>query len=328
MIDDAVELDSPPLTGGLADALRPGWLELRARATEWCRCWLGPTSPDRVARLAMLYACQNRMIFPGRRTHGQPVAEFDAPRDAERLTLWTGPRGRVRGRKRRVAALFGRALGPDGRTLRPEESCRRPTVLFLYGNDMYLAATQHIFHRIRALGANALVPEYEGYGLSEGSPSEAGCYRTADAAWRHLQQRTDIDRSRIVAAGVSLGGAVAVDLAARTPLAGLITLVTFTSMPDMARHLFPDVPIWRHIRHPFHSERKIARVTCPMLIGHSTGDRLVPYEMADRLADAAAGPVRRLKIDGAGHKATEMLEVGGDRIFAAVGEFLRDVERC
>jgi hypothetical protein len=166
------------------------------------------------------------------------------------------------------------------------------------------------------------VPDYLGFGLSEGSASEQACYATADAAYEHLLFRDDIDPSLIVAGGVSLGGAVAVELAARRPLAGAMALVTFTSIPDMARHLYPDVPIWRFIRHKFDSAAKIGAVTCPTLVGHSTGDKLVPSWMADRLARRCGGPVTRLVIHGADHGAAEMLEVAGDALFAGMREFL------
>jgi pimeloyl-ACP methyl ester carboxylesterase len=191
---------------------------------------------------------------------------------------------------------------------------------------MCLARTVGIFQRLRKIGANVLVPEYAGFGLSDGEACEAGCYATADAAWRHLRSRVDIDPSRIVTAGVSLGGAVAVDLAAREPaVAGLIALVTFTSIPDMARHLHPEVPIWRFIRHRFDSLRKMPSVACPLLIGHSTGDSLMPHWMADRLASAAAGPVTRFVIEGADHRTAEMLEVAGDVIFTSAQRFLESI---
>ena len=76
------------------------------------------------------------------------------------------------------------------------------------------------------------------------------------------------------------------------------------------------------IRHRFESERKMSRVTCPALLAHSTGDELLPYAMCDRLAAACQGPVTRLRIDGAGHRTSEILAAGEHLIRRAVGEFL------
>ena len=235
------------------------------------------------------------------------------PAGAERLSLTTS-------RGERIAGVFAPAQTADGAPHPHAASC--PTMLFFYGNDMFLAETLHIVERMRRTGTNVLAPEYVGFGLSEGRPSESACYDTADAVWRHLRSRRDVDQAKIVASGASLGGAVAIDLAARQNVAGLITLVTFTSIPDVARHTHPHVPIWWFIRHRFESVRKMPRVLCPTLIAHSTGDRLIPYEMSDRLAAAAGGPVERLVIEGANHKSTEMLEVGGELIFRALRDFL------
>lgn len=269
--------------------------------------------PRRARELAHLCTAQGRLIFPGQWTQGHAKAQFRTPDHAERLTL-TGSRGD------RIHALFAKALSPDGS---PHPlAAHRPTLLFFYGNDMYLAATVHIVERLRRSGCNVMVPEYVGFGLSKGRPSEAACYDTADAACAHLMRRRDIDHGKIVSSGCSLGGAVAIDLASRQNVAGLITLVTFTSIPDVARHTHPHVPIGWFIRHRFESVKKMPSVLCPALIGHSTGDRLIPYEMADQLAAAAGGPVERLVIEGANHKSTEMLEVGGEVIFRSIREFL------
>jgi alpha-beta hydrolase superfamily lysophospholipase len=269
--------------------------------------------PHKSKELAYLVYAQARLIFPGQWTQRHARAEFETPVGAERLTL-SGSRGE------RIAALFAPAQTSDGQP-HPDAS-KRPTLVFFYGNDMYLSSTIHIVERLRRTGTNILVPEYLGYGLSEGKACEAACYDTADAVWRHVMRRKDVDKTRIVVSGASLGGAVAIDLAARAPVAGLITLVTFTSIPDVARHTHPHVPIWWFIRHRFESVRKMPRVICPMVIGHSTGDRLIPYEMSDRLAAAAGGPVERLVIEGANHKSTEMLEVGGEIIFKTIDRFL------
>ncbi len=285
-----------------------GWVE-RGRATALA----GVSAPY---RLAALYFAQTRLIFPGRRTQGQPQARVRPGAGSELIKLRTGC-------GQDVAALFGPAAAPDGTTL--PDAATRATVLFFYGNGHYLGNVHvlHLFDALRRIGVNVMIPEYVGYGLSSGEACEAGCYATANACWQHLLARGDVEPGKIVLAGASLGGAVAIDLASREPrVAGLITLITFSSMPDMARVVQPTVPIWRFIRHKFESEAKLPRVTCPTLIIHSTGDALVPYAMADRLAAACGGPVSRLKIEGAGHSSVEMLEGGGGAIYDAMTTFL------
>lgn len=288
-----------------------------ARPVSWAeRCGGLKVAATKALKLGRLYLSQAQLIMPGRATQGAACARITPPAHCElvRLTTPAGP----------VAALFGPACGPAPEDVNEPlpDAARRPTLLFFYGNKMCLGVSVHLFQHLRRLGVNVLVPDYLGFGLSGGTASEPNCYATADAAYEHLLRRRDIDRSLIVAGGVSLGGAVAVELATRRPLAGLMALVTFSSIPDMARHLYPDVPIWRFIRHKFDSAARMRAVNCPTLVGHSTGDRLVPSWMADRLARRCGGPVTRLVIHGADHGAAEMLEVAGDALFAGMKQFL------
>ena len=56
---------------------------------------------------------------------------------------------------------------------------------------------------------------YRGYGKSQKArPQEKGLKLDAEAGLRHLLKRTDIDASRIIVFGRSLGGAVAIHLVA------------------------------------------------------------------------------------------------------------------
>ena len=160
-----------------------------------------------------------------------------------------------------MVALFGPALTPDGEP--HPDAARRPTLLYFYGNGMCLSDTTEQFDRFRRLGANVLIPEYVGYGMSGGQPSEAGCQATADAAYDHLQRRGDVDPRPIVAVGWSLGGAVAIDLASRRPVAGLVAFSTFTSMVEMARTEFPVPPHSLLLRHRFDSLTKIGQRHLP-----------------------------------------------------------------
>ena len=302
-MDDAIEIDEMP-----AEAQGGVRLDLRARMTGLVHG---------VQRLSELYFSQTRLIFAGHVTQGEPYAVLKPEPGTELVPLWTSC-----GQK--TCAYFGPAETIDGQ-IHPDAKTR-PTILFFYGNKGSLADPHvtHLFDGLRRrLGVNVLIPEYLGYGMSTGNPCEAGCYSTASAAYAHLIHRADIDPTKIVAAGASLGGAVAIDLASREKLAGLITLITFTSMPDMARVIQPTIPIWRFIKHKFESERKMPRVTCPSLIIHSTGDALVPYTMADRLANACGGPVSRVRIEGAGHNTVEMLEGGGSLIYDSMQKFLQ-----
>jgi fermentation-respiration switch protein FrsA (DUF1100 family) len=140
-------------------------------------------------------------------------------------------------------------------------------------------------------GAEVLLVDYRGYGDNPGRPSEPGLARDARAVWNLSQTLPGWSRASTVLYGESLGGAVAVQLAAdlcdrQTPPAGLILRSAFTSMTEAARRyqrwlswFIP--PGW------FPSLARISRVTCPLLSLHGTADEVVPYEMGQRLFAAA-----------------------------------------
>jgi pimeloyl-ACP methyl ester carboxylesterase len=261
--------------------------------------------------VAIFFFLQTRLIFPGSQTQGSPDAVVKAPPGTELVELTTS-------RGDRVFGLFGKALEPDGSPRPDASSC--PTILYFYGNAMTLGDTSNEFGKFRRLGANVLIPEYVGYGMSGGSPGEIGCRETAEAGLAYLLSRQDVDRGRIVVAGWSLGGAVALDLASRHQVAGVATFCTFTKMADMARRLFPFLPTSLLLRHRFENEAKIATINGPALIGHGKRDRIIPFAMSDRLAEAAMGKVTRVTIDEADHN--DFFQVGGKRVMLALGEFI------
>lgn len=239
--------------------------------------------------MLVLSGFQAKLIFPGQASQGL-AAYAVVPRDGLERVEMTAEGGEP------VVGLFGSALEADGSPR--EDAERRPTILFFYGNGDSLAGNLQQLESFRRLGANVMIAEYLGYGLSGGQASERGCYATADAALAHLRSRTDLDSSRIIAAGWSLGGAVAVDLASREEVAGLAVFSSFTSMRDMVRRFYPIPGLGLFLKHRFENLKKIEGIRCPTLIGHGSDDQMIPAEMSDQLARAAGGPVMSFRVAG------------------------------
>ncbi|MGD0464900.1 MAG: alpha/beta hydrolase [Tepidisphaeraceae bacterium] len=259
----------------------------------------------------IVFVIQDSYIFPGAATQGQRDAMLTQGSNNELLSLRAAD-------GTRIAALFGKALSSDGQPLADSRKC--PTVIFFYGNGACLAYSTDIFDRVRRLGANIIIPEYEGYGMSGGKPSESGCYAAADAAYDYLLGRDDIDPKRIVPMGWSLGAAVAVDLASRRPAAGLVTISAFTNLRDMAHRFVPWLPMSMILKYRFDNLGKLGGITCPTFIAHGTRDELISPRMAGRLAAAAKGKVTRYDVVDAGHN--DVFDVGGEELWNRVGEFV------
>lgn len=201
----------------------------------------------------------------------------------------------------KIAGWFGRAEFSSGNAA-SFDPARAPTVIFFYGAKQHLTAphNQRVFRGLRAMGVNVFIPEYPGNGMSEGSPSESGYYATADAALDHLLSRPDINHTRIIAAGQSLGSGPAVDLASRRPLAGLVTVGGFTSAVDAVQCAVTWMPRWgaRSLVSDcrFENLSKIKSVSCPVLLVYGERDTITPPWMTEQLANATSGPATKLPV--------------------------------
>ncbi|XP_057822074.2 alpha/beta hydrolase domain-containing protein WAV2 isoform X1 [Cryptomeria japonica] len=164
-----------------------------------------------------------------------------------------------------------------------------PTILYFQENagniGDSLGFTRSMLENLKC---NVFMLSYRGYGASDGYPSQAGIIRDSQAALEHLLQRTDIDRSKIVVFGRSLGGAVGVALAKNNPekFSALILENTFTSVLDMAGVVLP--PLKRFIgsndprilnflvRSPWNTIDIIDQIKQPILFISGSRDELVP----------------------------------------------------
>jgi len=197
-----------------------------------------------------------------------------------------------------------------------------PTLLWAHGNGGNIADRLPIIRLVhQRFRLPLLIFDYRGYGQSEGSPSEAGTYRDADAALAYLRGRPDVERTRIVYYGESLGAAVVADLAAREPPAGLILEAPFTSIRDMARTHYPFLPVWHLLRTKYDSLGKIGRVRAPLLILHGDRDEIVPVAQGRRLFEAASPPKEFVALAGTGHNDAWFVG-GGEPVIRAWSRFL------
>ncbi len=277
----------------------------------------------RLARVAVLvylglcvaaYCGQDWLLFPGRRPAGQPPRAFRFGPGSERVDL-TAADGTP------VAAVFGPAADAQGVAL--AGAATRPTVLFFYGNAGSVEGSWEQFDHLRRLGVNVMIPDLPGYGASGGTASEAHFYAAADAAFDALSRRPDVDPHRVIVAGWSLGAGLAVDLAARRPVAALATFNAFTTLPEMAGHFLPWLPGRYLCRYRFDNLAKIRRVRCPTLVCNGVRDQLVPPAMSDRLAAAAGGPVTRVRLPDADHNT--VFDADPDLLWPAIRQLVERV---
>lgn len=176
----------------------------------------------------------------------------------------------------------------------------RGAALVLHGNAGSIGLRTGWIAMFHRLGYASLTIDYRGYGRSSGTPTEEGTYRDAESAWRHLVAARGHAAGDVVVVGESLGGAVAAWLAARVRPRALLLHSAFTSVPDLAAEFYPAYPVRWMSRFSYDTRARLARVRAPVLIAHSRGDEIVPFDHALRLFAAAPEPRRLLELEG-GH---------------------------
>ncbi|RAK71736.1 alpha/beta hydrolase [Aspergillus fijiensis CBS 313.89] len=252
----------------------PSWTiaSMANSAVQFLRLPVLASSGLAVVASGLLYFKQNELIYPRNvpvdaRTNIPKPQQFGIT-DYEELHLPT----------------------PDGETLhalfiRPTRKriAQDLTVLMFHGN------AGNIGHRIpiakilqEILGCNVLMLEYRGYGLSTGTPDEAGLKVDAQTGLDYLRQRAETKDSQIVVYGQSLGGAVAIDLVAKNQdkgaIAGLILENTFLSIRKLIPTVFPPARYLARLCHQYWtSEEVLPKITkVPILFLSGLKDEIVP----------------------------------------------------
>lgn len=195
------------------------------------------------------------------------------------------------------------------------------TLLWFHGNAGNIS---HRLENIKLLHdkvkINVFIFDYRGYGRSGGNVSEEGTYRDGEAALNYLRTREDVGKERIVFFGRSLGAAVAVELATREKCLALILETPFASIREMAKVVFPLLPIGPLLRTRYDVVEKIRKVKVPVLVLHGDRDEVVPFEQGKKVFEAAPNPKEFYTIRGAHHNDTYI--VGGEAYFAVLKNFI------
>jgi len=159
-----------------------------------------------------------------------------------------------------------------------------PVVIFAHGNGELIDDWPEMLDPYRRMGLSVFLPEYRGYGRSAGTPSELHIVEDYVRFHDLVRARPDVDAGCIVLHGRSLGGGVVCALAGQRSARGLVLESTFTCIADIARRWLIPRSL---IEDRFESESIVRTLDIPILLFHGTRDRVVPYQHALALVQAA-----------------------------------------
>lgn len=173
-------------------------------------------------------------------------------------------------------------------------------ILYFHGNAGNMGDRAHKFSAFANRGFGVLAISYRGYYGSEGSPSEVGLMRDADAALQFLLEQ-DYQVENIILFGESLGSGVVVQMATKFNFAAVILESPYSSIAGVAQKKYWYAPVGLLLKDKFESIKFISKISKPVLIFHGTADKIVPYQEGKKLFDAANMPKKLITVEGAGH---------------------------
>ena len=172
-----------------------------------------------------------------------------------------------------------------------------PTILYFHGNSGTIARRSDRFEQILASGYGMYVPVLRGFPGSEGEPTEEAII--ADAL-EHFD-RMDIDDSKIVLYGESLGTGIATAVAISRDARALILEAPYTSTADRAQELYPWLPVKILMKDKYLTKERIKDVDEPVLVIHGTEDNVMPVQHGQKVFKLANEPKELSIVEGADH---------------------------
>ena len=226
-----------------------------------------------------LYAFQTKLIFhPGKLARD---FKFKLGEDDEEIFLKTSD-------GEEINALF-------------YQGTRNEVILYFHGNAGDLSGWHFVAEDFVEKGYSILIVDYRGYGKSTGTISEAGFYADAEAAYNFLTSTKAYAPQDIIIYGRSIGSGVAVDLASKHKIRGLVLESPYTSLAALANEKLPMMFPVLYLRYSFDNIKKIEAVESPVILIHGTVDTLIPPDHSKKLLTKIKSKKKMILVDGGAH---------------------------
>lgn len=201
--------------------------------------------------------------------------------------------------------FFKDRIGPD-----------QPLIVYYGGNAEDIALNFDSLDRFAT--RSFLFMNYRGYGGSGGRPAEQALCEDALFILDTVIKTQAIDPAHVILMGRSLGSGVAVSVAARRKVGGIILVTPFDSLTHVAQAHYPIFPVRLMLKHRFDSASVAPAITTPALFLTAENDQVVPVRLANRLERLWGGPTTSVSMAGTDHNTIETSPVYWEAINAFI----------
>jgi pimeloyl-ACP methyl ester carboxylesterase len=199
---------------------------------------------------------------------------------------------------------------------------RTESLLYFHGQSNNVGSSWPRAETLYPLGYAIYMIDPRGYGLSTGSPSEAGIVTDLGALATFLTTTRGVRADQLIIYGHSLGGAFATHLATLVTPKALVLESTFTSIAALvADGAYAPLPASFAAEGRWDTLAKIETLVMPLLLFHGSADQYVQFRYGEELIAAHRGPHRFVPVEGAGHTNVPDV-VGKDAYRAAISTFV------
>jgi fermentation-respiration switch protein FrsA (DUF1100 family) len=192
--------------------------------------------------------------------------------------------------------------------IKPKSGKILGTILHFHGNAGNIGYYAPFLMPLVDAGFQGMVWDYEEYGKSQGKASQEHVLEDGLAALEYVRNRSDVKGTKLILFGQSLGGHLAVVIAAREQkkLSGLIVEGAFTGHRQILayhgwrKYLAPPLLTYAMIPSRYNAQDVVSQIKIPKLFIHSTEDKVCPYFMGEKLYAKAVSPKEFWQVKG-GH---------------------------
>ncbi len=192
------------------------------------------------------------------------------------------------------------------------------TVLYNHGNAEDIGDMNYVMKAFKQHGFSILMYDYRGYGTSDGKPSAKRACEDADAAYKYMVDELGITPNKIIVYGRSMGSAMAIHVARKNKVAGIIIEGGFVSAFRVITHISL-VPFDK-----FKNISKIRDINCASLFIHGKKDRIVKFWHGQALFEKANNPKMNLWVTEASHN--DLFWMAGEDYWITIEKFINMIK--